>query len=51
MRRVWQGDEHEQYQMGWLQVQRYKRRWMTPPDFTFAEMRIKRADYADNRVN
>ncbi len=33
-RRVWQGERHEQYQMGWLKVQRYKRRWMTPPDFT-----------------
>jgi uncharacterized caspase-like protein len=32
-RRVWQGDRHEQYQMGWLKVQRYKRRWMTTPDF------------------
>lgn len=33
-RRVWQGDRHEQYQMGWLKVQRYRRGWMTPPDFT-----------------
>ena len=33
-RRVWQGERHEQYQMGWLKVQRYRRGWMTPPDFT-----------------
>jgi group II intron reverse transcriptase/maturase len=33
-RRVWQGERQKQYQMGWLKVQRYKRRWMTLPDFT-----------------
>lgn len=33
-RRVWRGDRLEQYQMGWLKVQRYQRGWMTPPDFT-----------------
>lgn len=33
-RRVWRGERFEHYQMGWLKVQRYKRRWMTPPDFT-----------------
>jgi RNA-directed DNA polymerase len=33
-RRVWRAERSEQYQMGWLKVQRYKRRWMTSPDFT-----------------
>ena len=33
-RRVWQTDLREQYLMGWLKVQRYRRGWMVPPDFT-----------------
>jgi RNA-directed DNA polymerase len=32
--RVWQADGCEQYQMGWLKVQRYRRGWMIPADFT-----------------
>lgn len=32
--RVWQGERLEQYHMSWLQVQRYRRGWMTAPDFT-----------------
>ena len=33
-RRVWRAEEHEQYLMGWLKVQRYRRGWMVPADFT-----------------
>lgn len=33
-RRVWQTDGCEQFQMSLLKVERYKRGWMRPPDFT-----------------
>lgn len=32
--RVWHAGRYSQYQMGWLQVQRYRRGWMRPADFT-----------------
>ena len=33
--RVWQDGGYEQFQMGWLTVQRYHRGWMRPADFTW----------------
>ena len=32
--RVWRDGRSEQFQMGWLTVQRYRRGWMRAPDFT-----------------
>lgn len=32
--RVWHAGPYSQYQMGWLKVQRYRRGWMRPADFT-----------------
>lgn len=34
--RVWRDGRAEQFQMGWLTVQRYRRGWMRAPDFTWA---------------
>ncbi len=33
--RVWRDGRSEQFQMGWLTVQRYRRGWMRAPDFTW----------------
>lgn len=53
-RRVWRGERFEQYQIGWLKVQRYTRGWMTPPDFTVVPgehpMPCRCAVFAEKRI-